>query len=119
MLDPKGRRRYDRLGTGGTTTLWVDGQRNLVRSFASLAGTFRNCAGRPTPWRSWLSAEECVYMPGPLDPRVDDRRPDVAERHGYVFEVEAGAWWTRPPSRPWAACVTRRWRSILRAASST
>lgn len=90
-VDPSGRRRYDRLGTGGTTTLWVDADRNLVRSFPSLAGTFRNCAGGPTPWGSWLSAEECVYMPGPADARMHDPRPDVAERHGYVFEVEARA----------------------------
>jgi len=90
-VDPSGRRRYDRLGTGGTTTLWVDGDRNLVRSFPSLAGTFRNCAGGPTPWGSWLSAEECVYMPGPIDARMHDPRPDVAERHGYVFEVDARA----------------------------
>ena len=88
---PSSRRRYDRLGTGGTTTLWVDGGRNLVRSFPSLAGTFRNCAGGPTPWGSWLSAEECVYTPGPIDARRHDPRPDVAERHGYVFEVDAGA----------------------------
>ena len=91
VVDPDGRRRYDRLGTAGTTTLWVDGERNLVRSFPSLAGTFRNCAGGATPWGSWLSAEECVYLPGPRDPRVDDRRPEAAERHGYVFEVDARA----------------------------
>ncbi len=91
VVDPGRRRRYDRLGTGGTTTLWVDADRNLVRSFPSLAGTFRNCAGGPTPWGSWLSAEECVYMPAPADARMHDPRPDVAERHGYLFEVEARA----------------------------
>ena len=90
-VDPSGRRRYDRLGTGGTTTLWVDGDRKLVRSFPSLAGTFRNCAGGPTPWGSWLSAEECVYTPGPLDTRMHDPRPDVAQRHGYMFEVDSRA----------------------------
>ena len=83
--------RYDRVGTGGTTTLWVDAEGQLVRSFSSLAGTFRNCAGGPTPWGSWLSAEECVYTPGPLDPRVHHQRPDVTEGHGYVFEVDSGA----------------------------
>ena len=87
-VDPRGRRRYDRLGTGGTTTLWVDGDRTLVRSFPSLAGTFRNCAGGPTPWRSWLSAEECVYMPGEM---VNDRTPQASERHGYLFEVDSRA----------------------------
>lgn len=82
---------YDRLGTGGTTTLWVDSERRLVRSFVSLAGTFRNCAGGPTPWGSWLSAEECTYAPGSLDPVLHDQRPDVTERHGYMFEVDAHA----------------------------
>ena len=91
VVDPDGRHRYDPQGTAGTTTLWVDPDRNLVRSFPSLAGTFRNCAGGRTPWGSWLSAEECVYMPGPLDPRVADRRPEATERHGYVFEVDARA----------------------------
>lgn len=90
-VDPRHTRGYDRLGTGGTTTLWVDGERNLLRAFPSLAGTFRNCAGGPTPWGSWLSAEECTYMPGPLGPVVHDHRPDVTERHGYLFEVDARA----------------------------
>ncbi|HKQ59504.1 MAG TPA: alkaline phosphatase PhoX [Candidatus Eisenbacteria bacterium] len=90
-VDPGNRRRYDRLGTGGTTTLWVDANRNLVRAFPSLSGTFRNCAGGPTPWGSWLSAEECVYMPGRPDPVIDDLRSDVSERHGYMFEVDARA----------------------------
>jgi len=83
--------RWDRLGTGGTTTLWVNEQGELVRAFASLAGTFRNCAGGATPWGSWLSAEECVYTPGPADPHVYHQRPDVAESHGYMFEVDSRA----------------------------
>jgi len=91
VVDPGGKRRYDRLGTGGTTTLWVDGDRTLVRSFPSLSGTFRNCAGGPTPWGSWLSAEECVYVPGDEDARLNDPNPKVTQRHGYLFEVDAHA----------------------------
>ena len=34
-VDPTGRRRYDKLGTAGTTTLWVDTEGILVRSFPS------------------------------------------------------------------------------------
>jgi secreted PhoX family phosphatase len=82
-------RPYDPLGHGGTTTLWVDADRNLVRSFASLSGTVRNCAGGITPWGSWLTCEECTYLPGDADPVNHDRTPLVSKRHGYVFEVDA------------------------------
>jgi uncharacterized protein len=63
---------------GGTTNLVLDaaGQR-VERSFLSLAGTSRNCAGGPTPWRSWLSCEEPAAGSG-LQPG-----------HGYVVEVPA------------------------------
>ncbi len=48
-------------GLGGTTTLVYDtGRQQLVRQFLSLAGTYRNCAGGPTPWGSWVSCEETV-----------------------------------------------------------
>ncbi len=65
---------------GGTTTMVYDTQnRRLVRSFLSLAGTIRNCAGGPTPWGSWISCEETVERAGgPLD-----------KDHGYCFEVPA------------------------------
>jgi len=68
---------YNAGAGGGTTTLVFDPEVGaLVGSYASLAGTIRNCAGGPTPWGSWLSCEETTDVVGDT-------------RHGYVFEVPA------------------------------
>jgi secreted PhoX family phosphatase len=65
-------KKYDPLSNGGTTTLIIDNNRNLIKQYVSLAGTNRNCAGGTTPWGSWISCEE-----------------DVNSQHGYNFEVPA------------------------------
>ncbi len=67
---------------GCTTTLVYDpARRRLERHFLSLAGTLRNCGGGATPWGSWISCEETFESPG----------DELAQRHGYCFEVPARA----------------------------
>ena len=72
---------YDRKSPGGTTTLTVDADANLLDCFISMNGTNTNCSGTPTPWGTWLSCEETVVGDGfGLD-----------KPHGYIFEVDPNA----------------------------
>lgn len=69
---------YDPGAGGGTISLEVEPEtREEVRSFVSLHGTWRNCAGGPTPWGSWLSCEEAFFGP----------ESGFGQVHGYVFDV--------------------------------
>jgi len=75
---------------GGTTTIHYDpATRRRTHMHMSLIGTEVNCAGGPTPWGSWLSCEECFFDEGTSfeGGYVIHRE----RKHGYVFEVPAGA----------------------------
>jgi secreted PhoX family phosphatase len=68
--------------SGGTTTLvWDLKRQQLVSQHMSLAGTYVNCAGGVTPYRTWLTCEEVETRPG----------PEATKDHGWVFEVPADA----------------------------
>ncbi|MFQ4145159.1 alkaline phosphatase PhoX [Chlorogloeopsis sp. ULAP02] len=75
--------RYSAGAQGGTTTLVIGSNREVIKDFASLAGTIRNCAGGPTPWGSWISCEETFSVS--TNVLKDDTK------HGYNFEVIANA----------------------------
>lgn len=80
---------YDDNTLGGTSTLWVDAKsRELLGDWVSLNGTSVNCAGGPTPWGTWISAEETVNGPDLGPDFTNNDGPDSSERHGYLFEVD-------------------------------
>lgn len=70
---------YNANEFGGTTNLVFDLKNGrFKRSYTSLGGTIRNCAGGPTPWGSWVSCEETFH--------AWNNRSD-GYNHGYVFDV--------------------------------
>lgn len=79
---------YDPQAPAGCTNLLFDlSTRKLVRSWASLSGTSRNCAGGPTPWGTWITCEETVTGPGSKD--KDGNILAFDRSHGWAFEVPA------------------------------
>jgi uncharacterized protein len=68
---------YDPLGPGGTTTLVISPRGELEEEYVSLGGSFVNCAGGRTPWRTWLTCEETESSPAGSE-----------LSHGWIFEVD-------------------------------
>ena len=77
---------YDAGAKGGTATLVVSKDNEVLEHYTSVAGTVDNCAGGITPWGTWLTCEETDEMAGTHE---DDGVTYTFEQdHGYVFEVD-------------------------------
>ncbi|MFD5323253.1 alkaline phosphatase PhoX [Streptomyces sp. NPDC127092] len=70
---------YDPAAKGGCTALTLDRRDNVLDERVAIAGTAVNCAGGPTPWRTWLTCEETEDKAGTNGYTKD---------HGFVFEVD-------------------------------
>jgi hypothetical protein len=78
---------YDSMARGGTTTVEVSNDGQVVEAFTSLNGTQMNCAGGRMPWGSWITCEETVNGPdvGPDFTTVSN--VPLQKPHGFIFEV--------------------------------
>ncbi|MDH6056235.1 alkaline phosphatase PhoX [Umezakia ovalisporum] len=81
----RGDTRYSTGVQGGTSTVVVGADRKPIKHFNSLAGTSRNCAGGPTPWRTWVTCEETFSTSS----NTTGTAGTATVRHGYNFEVVA------------------------------
>jgi secreted PhoX family phosphatase len=90
---------YDPMTGGGTTTVRVSKDGQVLGAKVSLNGTQMNCAGGRTPWRSWITCEETVNGPDVGPDFTGAPNTALTKQHGYLFEVPVDGKGRRRPIR--------------------
>jgi hypothetical protein len=101
---------YDSAALGGTSTVQVTHEGEVLHSYMSLGGTQMNCSGGRMPWGSWVTCEETVNgydvgddftrnfagsppgdvaKPAGSDPFEYFQNARLQQVHGGIFEVPA------------------------------
>jgi secreted PhoX family phosphatase len=88
---------YDAQAQGGTTTVEVTPQGEVVHAFTSLNGTQMNCSGGRMPWGSWITCEETINGPDVGPDFTGVSNVPLQQRHGFIFEVPVGGQSSREP----------------------
>jgi hypothetical protein len=86
--DPAAHTTLGPILAGGTMTVELDDDLNVLSEYGSLSGTARNCAGGKTPWGTWLTCEETEVRAGMPLQVIGTQTVRYQRDHGWVFEVD-------------------------------
>ncbi len=78
---------YDPMTGGGTTTIRVTREGEVLSAHASLVGTQMNCSGGQMPWGAWITCEETINGPDVAPDFTGASNVSLTKRHGFIFEV--------------------------------
>ena len=91
---------YDTGARGGTSTVDVTHDGQVLHAVMSIAGTQMNCSGGEMPWGAWITCEETVNGPDVADdftrtpvggtdpgPNTYVTNRNLTKPHGAIFEV--------------------------------